>query len=255
MTYFEFLLLFLVVPIAGLLMLLFPLVKNNFPRLVWAIGLQIIAALIYTTPWDNYLVYKGIWNYGADRIVGTIGYVPIEEYLFFVVQPIFTGLLTLGFLRRQSLALGRPALFQSPRAVGFFVALTCLGTAALFKDHTLYLGLILAWCSPVLAFHWVIGGPILKKLWLPLTKALLLSTAYLWFCDMIALQEGIWHISEEYTTGLFLRNLPLEEGLFFLMTNVLVIQGVALFLYDEGLKPLEIWIGQIEKFSPLAERR
>jgi lycopene beta-cyclase len=37
-------------------------------------------------------VWRGVWGYGADRVIGTIGYVPVEEYLFFILQPLLTGL-------------------------------------------------------------------------------------------------------------------------------------------------------------------
>ena len=49
-------------------------------------------ALLYTTPWDNYLVYKGIWTYPSDRVAISIGYVPLEEYSFFVLQTMITVL-------------------------------------------------------------------------------------------------------------------------------------------------------------------
>jgi len=36
------------------------------------------------------------------RVVGTIGYVPVEEYLFFLLQPILTGLWLYWLLPRTS---------------------------------------------------------------------------------------------------------------------------------------------------------
>jgi hypothetical protein len=52
----------------------------------------------------------------------------------------------------------------------------------------------------------------------------------LWIADRIAIGNGIWHIAESYTTGLNLFGLPFEEATFFLVTNVLITQGVLLFL-------------------------
>ena len=41
--------------------------------MLWA-GLVLAAlALAYTTPWDNYLVYKGIWSYSPGRVLSSIG--------------------------------------------------------------------------------------------------------------------------------------------------------------------------------------
>ena len=54
-------------------------------------------------------------------------------------------------------------------------------------------------------------------------------TVYLWIIDRIALATGIWHISPTYTTGIALFGLPIEEALFFLVTNLFVVQGLVLF--------------------------
>jgi len=60
------------------------------------------AGAVYTTPWDNYLIWRDVWHYGTDRVVGTIGYVPVEEYLFFLLQPILTGFWLYWLLSRTS---------------------------------------------------------------------------------------------------------------------------------------------------------
>ena len=56
-----------------------------------------------------------------------------------------------------------------------------------------------------------------------------LPTIYLWFWDAFAIGDGIWAISETFTIGQSVGALPLEEAVFFLVTNVLVVQGVRLF--------------------------
>ncbi|MEO1270821.1 MAG: lycopene cyclase domain-containing protein, partial [Myxococcota bacterium] len=55
-------------------------------------------------------------------------------------------------------------------------------------------------------------------------------TIYLCLLDGIALRHQVWSISETHTTGLMVGPLPIEEVLFFLITNILVIQGLALFI-------------------------
>ena len=59
--------------------------------LKWTLALCAVAT-IWTTPWDNYLVYRGIWFYADENILWKIGYVPIEEYAFFSLETILTGL-------------------------------------------------------------------------------------------------------------------------------------------------------------------
>ena len=56
-------------------------------------------------------------------------------------------------------------------------------------------------------------------------------TLYLWFADAVAIHLGIWRISETQTLGIEFGPLPLEEATFFLATNLLVVQGLMLFLY------------------------
>ena len=97
MTYFGFILVFIGIPTAFLLLIAIiderrgkdlPASLSNWP--VWAaIVLHMVIAVSYTTLWDNYLVATRVWWYKPDLVAGfTIGWVPIEEYTFFIVQPL-----------------------------------------------------------------------------------------------------------------------------------------------------------------------
>ena len=101
MTYFGFLLRFLCIPILIFLLITFWDHKKHKPitgfrngRAVWVgIVTHILLAVAYTTPWDNYLVATGVWYYNPDLVTGLVlGYVPIEEYTFFVLETILSGL-------------------------------------------------------------------------------------------------------------------------------------------------------------------
>jgi lycopene cyclase domain-containing protein len=109
MTYFGFLLRFLFLPI--LIFLAITLWDNKRGKqingfrngkAVWtAIAVHIFLAVTYTTPWDNYLVATGVWYYNPELVTGIVlGYVPIEEYTFFVVETVLAGLWW-WFLARQ----------------------------------------------------------------------------------------------------------------------------------------------------------
>lgn len=88
MTYLTFHLIFTLPPILVLLALR----RRPWTRADrWTAAALPLLALIYTTPWDNMLIQKGVWSYGPDQVIGTTGYVPIEEYAFFLLQPILTG--------------------------------------------------------------------------------------------------------------------------------------------------------------------
>ena len=52
-----------------------------------------MVAVLYTTPWDNYLVATGVWWYDPHLVAGLVlGWVPIEEYTFFILQTLAMGL-------------------------------------------------------------------------------------------------------------------------------------------------------------------
>jgi len=100
MNYPIFLLTFLGIPIA---VLAYVLRKRISARWCAAVAFTALIAIVYTTPWDNYLVATGVWYYNPARIWGLVlGYVPLEEYLFFVLQTVLGGLVTLALIKKYA---------------------------------------------------------------------------------------------------------------------------------------------------------
>jgi len=234
MSYLEFHLIFLLPPIF-LMGATLPQSLDDLGgwRARWGIPLIALIAFTYTTPWDNYLVANEVWWYGADRVLATIGYVPVEEYLFFVLQPILTGLFFFQYLSRWR---PRPKQARSGSAwVGFllFLFIAGVGGALLISgwEGGLYLGLVLGWASPLLAGMWLYDGQTLWAHRTTLLVTVVLPTLYLWIGDATAIRAGIWTISSQYTIGVSPFGLPVEEATFFLMTNMLVVHGLLLLLY------------------------
>lgn len=242
MTYLVFHLVFLVPPL--LLLLLRRRGRGRgHPREAPFLGAIAAIALVYTTPWDNYLVWRGVWDYGTDRVLGTIGYVPLEEYLFFLLQPLLAGLWLYEVLRavRQGSGAGSLPREDRVRLLGTLVYGTAslLGVLLLWRggDAGTYLGLILAWAAPVLALQWAYAGPLIWRQRRALLLGVAVPTLYLWIADAVAIHLGIWRISERHTLGAAVGPLPLEEAVFFLGTNLLVVQGLLLFLGLPGSVP------------------
>lgn len=237
MTYLEFHLLFILPPILLLAVVQRrPLAGVRSRRSLFAIPLTALLALVYTTPWDNYIVWRGVWNYGPDRVLGTIGYVPVEEYLFFILQPFLTGLFLYWLLGRgASEGPVRPSFFHS--VVVFYLAITAVGVllVAWTDPRGTYMGFLLAWAGPVLAGTWVFGGRHITRYSETYLTAVAVPTLYLWIADRLALELGIWSISDRYSLGIDPLGLPVEEAVFFLLTNALVVQGVFLFLHGDRL--------------------
>ena len=233
-TYAAFHLVFILPPIALLSVAAWRTrrARRGQPDDVRYIGLIAAIAFVYTIPWDNYLVWREVWSYGPDRVLGTVGYVPVEEYAFFLLQPVLTGLwYLLVRARHPHVAAGseRASERAKPVGVAVWLAVTVAGIALILGGgHGLYLGLILAWAGPVLAAMWWIAGDALWANRRALVWALAPPTLYLWVADAVAIRQGTWTITDATRTGVELLGLPVEEAAFFLLTNLLVVQGLLL---------------------------
>lgn len=201
-------------------------------RTYWLdVTLLVVLAMVYTTPWDNYLIAQGVWGYGPGRILARVGYAPVSEYAFFGAQTVLTAL-WLSHLRadppeeatRNRRSRTRERLF----GVGLAATVGILGAWWLQSDPTFYLGAILAWAAPVLALQWAVGAPALLDRWRTVLLGVAVPTLYLSIVDRIAIHQGVWGLSPTYTTGETIVGLPVEEALFFLVTNVFVVQGLVL---------------------------
>lgn len=240
MTYLAFLILFVLVPSAFLLRATRGLQPvGGGMRFSHALGLIAVIAFAYTTPWDNYLVYSGVWSYGEDRVLGALFYVPYEEYLFFLTQPVMTGL-WMRWLLSRDLDAGRPSATRVPPMLWVIpVALSAAGAALLvsgFEKGT-YLGLILAWAFPVVGGLALFSGRAVVSRRRTVLWAIAAPTVYLWVADRLAIGNGIWSIDEATSLGFNPLGLPIEEAVFFLVTNILVVFGLVTFLFGRGTAP------------------
>jgi lycopene cyclase domain-containing protein len=97
--------------------------------------------------------------------------------------------------------------------------------------HSTYLVLILVWAMPIIVIQWLLGTDLLVRRWKVLIPGILLPTLYLTFVDSFALRSGTWTISSLQSLDIFLPviGVPIEEAIFFLVTNTLIVQGMILF--------------------------
>ena len=246
MTYFGFLLRFLVIPIFVLLWLVLRNDRSDSSipgfrtgKALWkAIGVHVLLAVVYTTPWDNYLVATRVWYYNPQLVTGIVfGYVPIEEYTFFVLETILSGLWW-WFLARRLPLRAEQSSFKPNKPLIVVAALTLIAiwivaTVLLFFGNPswTYLSIILFWALPAILPQLLFGADILWHYRRLVGLAILVPGTYLSLMDIVALRDTTWSISPTQTTGvLFFGILPLEEALFFLITNVLIIFGMTLLL-------------------------
>ena len=263
MTYFGLLATFIVPP-ALVLMILVPrdvwhwLIKRQ-GQVEWlpylAILTHIVIALVYTTPWDNYLVATKVWWYNPNLVTGiTLGWVPIEEYTFFVVQTMLTGLWVLALRRFVFKARPRVAPSRAIRqwgGIGVFL-LWLASTLALllgWRPGT-YLTLILSWALIPVLIQFAFGADILLAEWRRLIPAIAAPTLHLWLVDALAIESSTWTIDPAQTTGIKLGPLPMEEMLFFLMTNVIISFGITLMLSGERKQRAQAILDHLARMLP-----
>jgi len=230
-TYLEFLAAFVLPPLVALGAVRLRAPRRPHEALSLAgIGVLLVLALAYTTPWDNYLVARGVWWYGDGTVAAWLWYAPVEEYVFVAAQTLLTGLWVQSLPVRDD-----PGFFptRGDAAVGLFAGLVVglAGVAFLARDATFYLGAILAWAAPVLALQWAVGWRYLWARRRLFALAVLAPTVYLSAADRWAIADGIWVLADQYTTGVTVFGLPVEEGAFFLVTNVFVSQGLILYAW------------------------
>jgi lycopene beta-cyclase len=245
MTYFQVLATFILPPLLVLMIVV--------PRDVWrwlfkrqgqvdwlpyiAVLLHVAIAVIYTTPWDNYLVASNVWWYDPQLVTGLrLGYVPIEEYTFFILQTLLTGFWTLFLMRyifRGPLHIKRSTKLRLWSGL-LVTAAWLISTALLLGGWQpgTYLTLILSWALIPVAIQLFYGADILLANGLLVALAFLTPTIYLWIVDSLSISSGTWTIDPVQTTGFLLGSLPVEEMLFFLMTNVIIAFGITLLLSE-----------------------
>jgi lycopene cyclase domain-containing protein len=264
MTYFGFLLRFLVLPILVFLAIAWRDAQRGLPtrgflngRAVWiAIAVHVLLAVAYTTPWDNYLVATGVWYYNPNLVTGiVIGYVPIEEYTFFVLETILAGLWWWFLARRisppaQEFKPNKPLVYLSSSVL---LLLWLIFTALFFSDNQpiTYLSITLFWALPAIFPQLLYGADILwhhRKL---VVLAVVVPGLFLSLMDMVALKATTWSISPSQTTGLlFFGILPLEEVVFFFITTLLVTFGMTLLLSEHGRARFAEWKSRHYKGLP-----
>lgn len=109
-----------------------------------------------------------------------------------------------------------PAPSPDPLATDHWFYMRAL--ALLVTPPTMLLGLL----TGEYAFDWR-SGRAKATLW-----AIFLPTIYLCWVDFIAVGAGSWTINDDKIVGWRLGGvLPIEEALFFLMTNVMIVLGLS----------------------------
>ena len=219
------------------------------PRWIWQstawfilTGLLVVV-MVFTSPWDNWAARCGIWGFAEGKYWRKVGYLPVEEYAFFVIQSWQAVLLA-------SCALGWLGPFATPEhpwswpvqlsvlALGGGIWLLVGWWGRGINQHARghYAWHLFFWFLPVIGAQWVIGWPILSERWTVLLLVTVVLGTYLSVADWVAIGQGIWFFDEKQTSGIKIGGvMPWEEAAFFYLTSLLVAQSW-LILLPENLR-------------------
>lgn len=217
------------------------------------LAVLLVLAFVYTTPWDNLLIAEGVWWYGEGTTLFTIGNAPVGEYLFFLLQPVLAVLWLFQLPTVADMSLRDISLRARAVGIGAGLAVSAIGFALLGTQSTYYMGAILFWGGPILAIQWGFGWPYLVRIRRTVALGVLVPAVYLCLIDRVALEMGIWVISDAHTTGLAIVGLPVEEVLFFFLTTVFAVQTLVLYMWlwdrvDRG--EINEWKLAVQKYRP-----
>lgn len=212
-----------------------------------------VVAVSYTTLWDNYIIAKRVWWYDPKLVTGVvIGYVPIEEYTFFVLQTLLTGRYVQWIARHiptpdepYGTRAGHIFRWGSTAALAGVWARSAFALARGAHEKHTYLTLLLTWALPPVILQTAFGGDILWKHRRLVAAGIVPATLYLGAVDSIAIKAGTWVINPQKSVDTQIAGrLPLEEGIFFLLTNTLITFGAVL-----------VWAQESEQRIPPAARK
>ncbi|KAI9813863.1 MAG: hypothetical protein M1832_006075 [Thelocarpon impressellum] len=237
-------------------------------KILFLVGIAVVS----TVPWDSYLIRRRIWTYPAEVVAGpTLFSIPLEEVFFFVVQTYNTSLLYLllskptlhpaylggkeeppwdesespGPMKVSGHGNEKKRIVDSTKRVRSLVQLAiavtiiCGGVMVWRDREETYLGLILIWAGPFVLLLWSLSYRHILRLPMSNTLApIVIPTLYLWVVDTLALKRGTWVIESGTKLGVHVWDgLEIEEAVFFLATNALIVFGLVAF--DNALAIVE----------------
>ena len=166
----------------------------------------------------------------------TLGWVPIEEYIFFVLQTVLTGMWLIWLGRRLANETAQP---RKPGLISRYVllGLVLAWLAAAYDPASrswqpgTYLALEFIWLLPPIVAQVALGAGILSQqrrlVCAALFAPLLVSVGRRQHRDQRRSLDDQSTANYRHSPR---RSLPLEEFIFFLLTNMLIVFGMTLFM-------------------------
>ncbi len=204
-----------------------------------AAGLVLLAVVLFTSPWDNLAAKWGIWGFPPEKYSFRIGYLPVEEYAFFLLQSVNVILAVRALFHfipdwqtGQETPIGRVTLICLAASIlPWILVLVQLRWLRRKGGPRFNYAIHLAWFLPVIYSQWVVAPYLFLGHARMLGMLAVAFGVYYTLADIAAVRAGTWHFDEKQITGVKLGGLlPWEEIAFFFLTSLLVAQSYLLLL-------------------------
>jgi lycopene cyclase domain-containing protein len=207
-----------------------------------AFGWVLLAVMIFTAPWDNLAAKWGIWGFPREKYSVRLGYLPVEEYAFFLLQSanVMLAIRALFYLfpfwqnYRETRVDLSTLIFLGASIIPWLLVIAQLRWLRRKAGPRVNYALHLVWFLPVMYTQWIVAAPLF------IAHAGLLAMVttgfgcYYTLADLAAVRAGTWFFDEKQITGGKLAGvLPWEEIAFFFLTSLLVAQSYLLLLPSE----------------------
>jgi lycopene beta-cyclase len=206
---------------------------------VEALGLVLLAVMTFTTPWDNLAAKWGIWGFPREKYSLRLGYLPVEEYAFFLLQSVNVMLALRALFHflpdwqtGQETEIGKWTLICLVASVipWALVAIQLHWLRRKAGPRVNY-AIHLAWFLPVVYAQWILAPQLFGGHAALLALVTAAFGIYYTLADLAAVRAGTWFFDEQQITGVKLGGiLPWEEIAFFFLTSLLVAQSYLLLL-------------------------
>jgi lycopene beta-cyclase len=198
----------------------------------------VMIVMAFTSPWDNWAVKKGIWDFPPKRIWFRIGYLPIEEYIFFVWQTLNVILSVRWFM--LTFPSWRTGILTpvGPVQGGLLLIIIIIWVSKGLRmdwrpvsERNWYAWHLLFWFVPVIFLQWAIAGLLFWHYAPVLLGATLWWGTYYTLADWVAVRQKVWYFDRRKINSWRLAKvLPWEEIAFFYLTSLLVAQSYLMLL-------------------------
>lgn len=201
-------------------------------------------ALIYTIPWFYFVIQNGALTYSTEKVLATVRLVPIEDCVFVVAHTVMTSLWTLlctwwsihPCLNFNHDKTSHQLIRWIPISTLSFLTVKGYRMMTIPGLNTFYLGSILCWACPAIILLWYGTGNYFVKRFKSYLIAIAAPTLFMCRVSQIVMNNNIRHVNAQTSLNAFVaEHLPIEDALFFLVSNVIIVLAVSSFDKARGL--------------------